>query len=717
MASKTVLGACPQDCPDTCSMLVSVEDGKVTGVRGNPDHPFTRGRLCVKVNNYEEKIYSPDRMLHPLRRVGAKGSAEFERISWDEALDEIQKRWTDIIAEHGTSAIMPYSYLGTQGNSQGLNVGDAFFNKMGASVSERTFCDSGSCTAYAITIGDTAGVDPEALALSKYIVLWATNPLSTNSHLWPFILQARKNGAKIVVIDPYKTTTAKQADWHIPILPGTDGALALGLMNVIIEEGLTDDDYIENYTLGFDELKEHVKDFDPDTVAGLTGLNADDVRKLAREFAAAEPAVIRVGVAIERHAGGGQTVRSLACLPALTGAWRKPGGGILQLPIWVFPMRWDAMSRADFLPENPRVLNLWKLGEILNGDVPSGPPIKSLMVYNANPAVTTAEQEKVIQGLRREDLFTVVSEHFITDTARYADIILPATTQMEQEEIMFSWGHFYLSFNNKAIEPLGECIPNTELFRRLAARMGFDDPHFKMTDEELMRNTIDWDSPVMEGYSYEHVKEQGYVRLNLPETAEYAPHAEGNFHTPSGKCEFVSSAAAGGNFVIPLFRQGYTEQQMGDEITPMPIYIPPNESMATNPTLGASYPLSMVSPKSHAYLSSTFGNLAVQQEHNGRQSVVMHPADAAVRGITDGSMVSIKNDRGSFVAHAKVTEDVRAGVVFSPVGHWRHGSEANATVQAILPSTLADLGGAPTFSDTLVEVSLVNMVSKDVAAE
>ncbi len=717
MASKTVLGACPQDCPDTCSMLVNVEDGKVTSVRGNPDHPYTRGRLCVKVNNYQDKIYSPDRVLHPLRRVGPKGSAQFEQITWDEALDEIETKWKAIIAEHGASAILPYSYLGTQGNSQGLHVGDAFFNKMGASVSERTFCDSGSCTAYAITIGDTAGVDPEALALSKYIVLWATNPLSANSHLWPFIMEAKKNGAKIVVVDPYKTTTAKQADWHIPILPGTDGALALGLMNVIINEGLTDTDYVEKYTSGIEELTEHVQQYDPETVADLTGLSSDDVRKLAREFAAAEPAVIRVGVAIERHAGGGQTVRALACLPALTGAWRKPGGGILQLPIWVFPMRWDAMSRADFLPENPRVVNLWKLGEILNGENLEGPPIKSMMVYNANPAVTTAEQEKVIQGLMREDLFTVVSEHFITDTARHADIVLPATTQMEQEEIMFSWGHFYLTFNNKAIDPMGDAIPNTELFRRLAARMGFDDPHFRMTDEELMRNTIDWDSPTLEGVTFEDIKERGYVRLNLPKTEEYAPHAEGNFHTASGKCEFVSSAAAGGNFVIPLFRQGYTEQQMGDAITPIPEYIPPNESTATNPTLGASYPLSMVSPKSHAYLSSSFGNLKHQQEHNGKQSVIMHPDDAKVRSISNGDLVTIKNNRGSYVAEAKVTEDVRPGVVFSPVGHWRHGSEANATVQAILPSTLADLGGAPTFSDTLVEISLVNTAGKSIAAE
>lgn len=709
MTVETFLGACPQDCPDTCSMLVRVEDGKVTGVRGNPDHPYTRGRLCVKVNNFDEKVNSPDRVLTPLRRVGPKGSAQFEPISWDDALDEIHNRWSGIIAEHGAQAIMPYSYLGTQGNTNGLHVGDAFFNKMGATVAERTFCDSGSCTAYAMTIGDTAGVDPEALAFSKYIILWATNPMSTNSHLWPFILEAQKNGAKVVVVDPYLTQTAKQADWHIPIQPGTDSALALGMMNVIIEEDLLDHDYVEKYTVGFDEFKEHLKQFDAETVAKITKLPAEDIRRLAREFATSEPAVVRVGVAIERHAGGGQTVRALSCLPALTGAWRKPGGGILQLPLWVFPMKWDAMSRADFLPEDKdvRVVNLWKLGEALNGDMKLDPPLKSMMVYNANPVVTTADQNKVVEGLSREDLFLVVSEHFITDTARFADIVLPATTQVEQEELMFSWGHFYLTFNHRAIEPMGEAIPNTELFRRLARKFGYDsDPHFTRTDDQMMRDTIDWESPTLDGITFEDIKKQGYMRLNIPPKEEYAPHAQGNFPTPSGKCEFVSSASAGGNFVIPLFRQGYAGQQMGDKVTRMPDYIPPNESVATNPELAKTYPLSMVSPKSHAFLSSTFANLPRQKQSQGAQSVFIHPTDASHRKIEDGLKVKITSKRGSFIANAKVTEDVQPGVVFSPVGQWRHGTDGEATVQAVLPSTLADLGGAPTFSDTLVEVAL-----------
>lgn len=709
MTVETFLGACPQDCPDTCSMLVNVEDGKVTGVRGNPDHPYTRGRLCVKVNNYDEKVNSPDRLLTPMRRIGPKGTAQFEPITWDEALDEIHQRWSGIIAEHGPQAIMPYSYLGTQGNTNGLHVGDGFFNKMGATVAERTFCDSGSCTAYAMTIGDSAGVDPEALALSKYIILWATNPLSTNSHLWPFIHEAQKNGAKVVVVDPFETQTAKQADWHIPIQPGTDGALALGMMNVIIEEDLIDHDFVEKYTSGFDEFAAHLKQYDVETVSKITKLPTEDIRTLAREFAASEPAVVRVGVAIERHAGGGQTVRALSCLPALTGAWRKPGGGILQLPLWAFPMKWDDMSRADFLPDDKdvRVVNLWKLGEALNGEMQLDPPLKSMMVYNANPVVTTADQTKVIDGLMRDDLFLVVSEHFITDTARFTDIILPATTQVEQEEIMFSWGHFYITYNNKAIEPMGDAIPNTELFRRLAKKFGFDsDPYFTRTDEQMMRDTLDWDSPTLKGITFEDIKKKGYVRLNIPPTAEYAPHAEGNFHTASGKCEFVSAASEGGNFVIPLFRQGYGGQQMGNKVTPMAEYIPPNEAVATNPELAKSYPLSMVSPKSHAFLSSTFSNLPRQKKYQGAQAVMMHPSDASERKIEDGQKVRITNNRGSFLAEAKVTEEVQPGVVFSPVGHWRHGTEGDATVQAILPSTLADMGGAPTFSDTLVEISL-----------
>ena len=472
---KVVRAACPHDCPDTCAMLVTVEDGRAVDVRGDPEHPFTRGGLCVKVNNYEQRVYSPERLLHPLKRSGPKGSGQFERIGWHEAMDTIRRRWTGIIDQFGATAILPYSYLGTEGILNGLNVGDAFFNKLGATISERTFCDSGSCTAYFMTIGPSPGMDPESFKHSKYIILWACNTISTNLHHWPFIAEAKNKGAKLVVIDPFKTRTAREADWHIPIRPGTDAALALGLMNVIIGEDLVDQDYVQNYTTGFDELKERARAYPPEMVAKITGIPAQDIRTLAREYATTQPSVIRIGVAIERHAGGGQTVRAAACLPALVGAWRHVGGGMLQLPIWAFPVKWENLMRPDWIKPGTRVLNQWRLGPVLTGEEPLDPPIKSLFVYNSNPAIVVPEQEKIIQGLKSEDLFTVVSEQFLTDTARYADIVLPATTQLEQFDLMFSWGHLYLSLNQQAIAPLGESVSNTELFRRLARTMGFDD--------------------------------------------------------------------------------------------------------------------------------------------------------------------------------------------------------------------------------------------------
>ena len=704
-SESTVLAACPHDCPDTCSMLVTVRDGRAVAVRGNPDHPFTRGGLCVKVNNYQDRTYSADRVLHPLRRTGPKGSGRFERIGWDEALATIRDRWQAIIAADGPTAILPYSYLGTEGVLNGLNVGDPFFNRLGATVSERTFCDSGSSTAYFMTIGPTAGVDPEAFRFSRYIVLWACNTMSTNLHHWPFIAEAQAQGAKVVVIDPVRTRTAKKADWHIPIRPGTDAALALAMMQVIIAEDLVDHDYVADHTLGYEALKARVADFTPEKAAAITGVPAADIRTLAREFATTDPAVLRIGVALERHAGGGQAVRAAACLPALTGAWRHPGGGILQLPVWAFPLDWGRLMRPDFLTPGTRVLNQWRLGPALTGEMALDPPIRALFVYNANPAVVAPEQEKIIRGLRREDLLTVVSEQFLTDTALHADIVLPATTQLEQEDIMYSWGHFYLSYNNPAVAPLGEAVPNTQLFRRLAATMGFDDPFFRRDDRQMIAEALDWASPALAGITLEALRRDGYARLNLPPAADYAPHREGNFPTPSGKCEFAASMAANGDFVLPLFRQGSEEFQSGTPVDPLPHYIPPNESPSTNPGLAASYPLNLMSPKSHAFLNSSFANLPQQLHHAGEQSLMLHPADARERNIGDGMPVVISNGRGSFQAVARLSEDVLPGVVVAPMGHWRSRSPGEATVQAVNSGAFADLGAAPTFSDNLVEVA------------
>ncbi|WP_343528955.1 molybdopterin oxidoreductase family protein [Sphingomonas sp.] len=704
MLEEKIIGACPQDCPDTCSMIYGVSGGKVLSVKGNPDHPFTRGRLCAKVNNYQDKVNSPDRVLYPLLRTGPKGSGKFRQISWSEALTRVATEWKRIIAEHGASAILPYSYLGTQGILNGLTVGDALFSKMGATVSERTFCDSGACTAYTMTIGHTAGVDPESFVHSRYIVLWACNTLTTNSHHWPFIEEARKRGAKVVVIDPYRSRTARMADVHVPIRPGTDGALAMGIIHLLFRDGLIDRDYVENYTVGAAELEQRANDYPPELVAEITGLPVETIKELAEGLAKTQPSVIRIGVAIERQTGGGQAVRAISCIPALVGSWRKPGGGLLQLPLWVFPVNWGAFMRPDLIPEEPQVLNQWKLGAALTGEMALKTPIKSLMVYNANPVVMIPEQANVVRGLEREDLFTVVSDHFLTDTARYADIVFPATTQAEQEDIMFSWGHFYLSYNNPAVAPLGEAVPNTELFRRLAAAMGFDDPVFRRSDKEQIAEALDWTAPVMDGITLERLKRDGYARLNLPSADDYAPHAKGNFPTPSGKCELKSSIAEKGNFVVALFRQGYDGQQSGEPVDPLPHYIPPRESRETNAELAAKYPLSLITPKSHAFLSSSFGNLPQQRRQAGEQAVTLHPDDATLRGISSGDRIRVHNDRGAFEALAIVSDDIRAGVVVAPVGYWRSLARGNATVHALTSTRYADLGNAPTFSDNLVAV-------------
>ena len=703
MAEKTVFSACPHDCPDTCAMLTTVRDGKAVEVRGNPDHPFTRGGLCVKVNDYENRVYSENRVLSPLRRTGAKGAGEFQPVTWDEALQEISNRWKEVIQRDGPAAIMPYSYLGTEGILNGLNVGDAFFNKLGATVAERTFCDSAAITSFFMTCGPTAAVDPESFVHSKYIILWAINTISNNLHHWPFIAEAQRRGAKVVVIDPVATRTAKQADWHLAIQPGTDAALALGMINVIIAEDLVDHDYVEKYTVGYDELKERAAGFTPDRVAGITGISADDIRVLAREFATTQPSVIRMGVAIERNASGGNAVRAMACLPGLVGSWRHCGGGILHMPIWAFPMKWDDLSRPDWIPEGTPVINQWRLGPALLGELDH--KVNSLFVYNSNPAVVAPEQDKILRGLAREDLFTVVSEHFITDTARYADIVLPATTQLEQFDLMFSWGHLYLTLNEPAVEPLGEAVPNTELFRRLAAAMGFDDPFWKRTDEQMALDALDWNSPVLEGIDLARLRQTGFARLKVGSPDDFVPHREGNFPTPSGKLEFKSSMAEVGNMVLPLFRQGYAAMQSGEALDPLPDYIPRNESPDTNPALAARYPLSMVSPKSHALLNSSFGNLRTQMHHAGEQMVMIHPADAGRRGIDDGGEVRVFNDRGDFHAVARVTEDARQGVVVAPMGYWAKGSRNGYTVNAVNPPAFADYGNAPTFSDTLVEVA------------
>jgi anaerobic selenocysteine-containing dehydrogenase len=706
---RIVRGACPHDCPDTCAFIYDVKNGKLVDVTGDPDHPMTRGGLCVKLNGFAEHHYNPNRLLYPMRRTGPKGSGQYERISWDAALAEIKSRWTDIIATYGSQAIMPHVYLGHQGTLNGLTAGDAFFNRLGSTVAEKTYCESGSSTAWIMTVGPSGGLDLESLAYAKYIIVWGMNMISTNLHAWPFILDAQKKGAKIVVIDPVRTRTAKQADWHVAIKPGTDGALALGMMNVIIAEGLVDYDYVEKYTLGFEELKARAANYPPERVAEITGIPAADIQKLAREYATTQPAAIRQGVAIERSRGGGQAIRAITCLPALVGAWRHVGGGTAEMPIWEFPTRFDRICRPDFIKPGTRVVNELDLGAALNGEMPLDPPIKSLFVYNSNPVSQAPAQAKIVQGLQREDLFTVVSELFITDTARYADILLPATMQGEQYDLMVTWGHLYMMLNQPAIAAPGECIPNVELFRRLAKTMGFDDAYWDMTDDEMLLEFYDWNSPQLQGITLDLLKEKGYMRLNVGDADKRAPHANGNFKTPSGKCEFKASAAANGNFVVPVWRSMYEGMQPGEPIDPLPDYLPPFESPESNPALAKRFPLSIVSPKPHAFLNTQYGNEDRQRGRQGEQKVLIHPTDARQRNIGDGTVVRVFNDRGAFEGLAELSEDLMPGLVMANVGYWPSLNRSGTSVNSISSEKHCTFGQAGSYSDNLVEVAVAEV--------
>ena len=703
---KTFFGGCPHDCPDTCAMIYEVEDGKLVEVRGNKEHPMTRGTLCVKLKDYHDHHYNPDRVLYPLRRTGPKGSRQFARISWDEAIAEIVTRWKDIIAKHGSQAIMPYSYLGNEGLVQGLTAGDAFFNKLGSTVNEKTFCASGSSTAWLLTVGPTGGVDPESFTHSKYIVIWACNSISTNLHHWPFVLEAQKKGAKIVVIDSYRSRTAKQADWHIAPKPGTDGALAMGFIAALIRCGHIDQDWVDQHTVGYPELAARATEFTPDYVEEVTGVPAADVERFAREFATIQPSVIRMGVALERHAGGGQTIRAVCAIPALAGSWRHVGGGLLQMPLWEFPIDWQRVSRPDFIREGTRVVNNLQLGRALTGAMQLDPPVMGLYVYNTNPVSQAPETNTIVEGLSREDLFFVTAEHFVTDTAAYADIILPATMAGEHDDMMFSWGHFYLTVNEKAIEPCGEAKSNAEIFRLLAAAMGYDDAQFKMSDMELAEHYVQWDAPQMGGVDMEYFRRHGYFHLAVGTPDDRLPHANGNFPTPSGKVEFMVKDAK--NFVAPPFRMMYEAMQSGEAVDPLPGYVAPRESQASNPNLAERYPLNIISPKSHAFLNSCYANEPHKIKGQGEQFVLISPRDATARSIREGDPVRVFNDRGDFEGLARVTEDVGDGVIVATLGYWRSLNRSDGSVNSISSAEFCGLGRAPTFSDNLVQVVRVN---------
>jgi anaerobic selenocysteine-containing dehydrogenase len=688
MTSSQVRAACPHDCPDTCAILVTVEDGVATEVRGDPDHPTTAGVLCTKVSRYVDRTYHADRLLYPMRRVGRKGEGKFERISWDQALDEIAARLGPIAARN-PEAILPYSYCGTMGLVQGEAMAMRFFNKLGASQLDRTICAMAGFTGYKYTIGGSIGTDIEQFQDAKLIIIWGGNPIASNLHFWMRAQEAKRRGARLIAIDPYRSLTAEKCHQHIALLPGTDAALALGLMHVLIAEDLLDHDYIARHTLGFDELKARAAEWTPERTAATCGISAEEVIGLAREYGRTakqgDPVAIRTNYGVQRVRGGGMAVRNIACLPALVGAWRHAAGGIQLSASGSFPADRAALQRPDLLEgRKPRTINMTTIGDdLLKDSSPGfGPKIEAVIVYNANPLAIAPDSAKVMQGFGREDLFTVVLEHFCTDSADYADILLPATTQLEHVDAHLAYGHLYMMANNAAIAPLGESRPNTEIFRLIAARMGFEDPCFAESDDEIAAQAFNAKDARAVHFDWESLKRKGWQKLAMPD----APFAEGGFPTPSGKCEFYSSS------------------MLADGLDPVPAYIAPYESVASNPELAAKYPLAMISPPARNFLNSTFVNVQSLRATEGEPHLDIHPDDAAARGIGHGDMARIFNDRGSFVARARVTPKARRGLVVGLSVWWKKLASDGKNANEVTSQRLTDMGRAPTFYDTLVEV-------------
>lgn len=686
--TAVIKSACPLDCPDTCSMLVTVADGVAVDLRGDPAHRFTRGFLCQKMARYIDRVYSPERLLHPLRRVGKKGEGRFERISWDEALGEVAARFRSIAASSdGPQAILPYSYCGTMGKLQSSSLDRRFFHRLGASQLDRTICASAGSLGYEFTMGrGRLGADPLGVPKCRFIVNWGSNTANTNSHLWSLMIEARKAGATIVTIDPYRSPTAARSDWHIQPRPGTDAALALGVMHVVWRDGLQDDDYLERATVGAPQLRQRALDeYPPERVAEITGVDRDTLIRFAHRLAREQPSFIRLNYGLQRHYGGGMAVRTIACLPAIIGSWRHHGGGVLLSTSGTYDFATGYLTRPDLSPRGTRVVNMNQLAEALAGELP-GPPVRALYVYNANPAAVTPDQNRVLQGLAREDLFTVVHELFLTDTADYADIVLPATSQLEHVDLHGSYGHHDVLYNAPAIAPRGECRSNNDVFRALAQRLDFEPEHFP-DDETLIRDVLAASPPMCE-ITLEQLKRDGSSRLNLPE--DYAPFADGHFPTPSGKCEL------------------YSERMAHEGFDPLPTYLPPREDPQTRPDLAARYPLQLLSPPRPQFLNSTFANDARPRKSAGDPTIELAVEDAAQRGLTEGAWAEVYNDRGRFLARVALSGAVRPGVAVATGIYWNKLSPGGSNVNSTTSSALTDMGGGATFFDNLVEVRPVS---------
>ena len=664
---------CALDCPDCCALLVNVDDGKGSRLRGDPNHPVTRGFLCGKVAQYLDREYSPDRLLYPQKRVGGKGSGRFERIGWDEALDTIAQRLTETAAEFGSEAVLPYSYAGTMGLLNGQGMDRRFFHRLGASRLDRTICSATGMEAMTRTLGSRYGTEPEQFRHSKLIIAWGANILGTNVHLWPFLTEARRNGAKFYTIDPVMTRAGKVADRHFAIYPGSDLALALGLIHVITRENLHDADYVSKYTNGFQELRALAAKYPPERVEALTGIGREDVVMLAREYATTRPASIRVNYGIQRSERGGAAMRAVAALPALTGSWKEVGGGLQLSTSHAFRFDIAALEMPELQRKSPlgreaRIVNMTELGKALTEL--RDPPVKAMVVYNSNPAAIAPHQNRVMAGMRRPDLFTVVLEQFMTDTALHADIVLPSTTFLEHTDLYRAYGHYYVQLARPALPAPGETKTNVEAFRLLAERMGFKDPCFAESEDDMIRGLLASGHPFLEGITLERLEQEHSVRLNVAAEGEpFLPFAQGGFGTPSGKCEFGAEDLE---------------------------YLPPEESRLGSVSLRARYPLELISSKNDDSMNSTFGNRTGTDAQTSR--LWMQAQDAGARGIVDGDRVRVFNDRGSLLLTAEVDGVVRQGVVRAPSVRW--GQNANA----LTSDRLTDIGGGPVFYSCLVQV-------------
>ena len=676
MNTTIVRAACPHDCPDTCAIRVTVQDGRAVKVQGDPDHPPTHGALCTKVSRYPERTYHAERVLHPMKRSGPKGSGEFVRVSWREALDEISSRLTAIAARN-PEAIVPYSYAGTMGLLQGESMAARFFHKLGASLLDRTICSSAGGEALAATYGAKVGMHLEFYAESQLILVWGSNSIASNLHFWTFAQAAKRNGATLICIDPRRTETADKCHQHIALLPGTDGALALGLMHELIVNGWLDADYIARHVdvAGWPKLRERALQWPPERAAEVCGITADEVRGLARAYGTTKPAAIRMNYGMQRVRGGGNATRLIALLPALTGAWRQRAGGLLLSSSgWYRGVRNDvALQRPELLNGRaPRTINMSTIGDDLlrESSAAFGPKIEALVVYNSNPVAVAPESPKVVRGFARDDLFTVVLEHFMTDTADHADYVLPATTQLEHLDVHTSYGHTYVMLNEAAVAPVGEAKPNTQIFRELAARMGFDHPCFADDDETLARAAFN------EQVDFDALRATGWFKLPIAD----APFAEGNFPTADGRC------------IIDSPQHG------------VPDHVANYESAASAPELAQRYPLAMISPPARNFLNSSFVNVKSLRDIEGEPLIEIHAADANGRGVVDGAMVRVFNDRGSYLCKARISRRARPGVVNGLGVWWRKLGAGGTNVNEVTHQRLTDIGRAPSFYDCLVDV-------------